>query len=488
MPYFDVGERVRPGTFLLTSQPRSSSKNYYDDYDIRLDDDGYGNLRDQKIISSSFATSSYCQWYLTFNNEFRRFDDHYGLLGDGKMHYKLRKSHKYDADVHNVRMIKGVSLYLSESAAYKVSGMSGAFTESLNSHIRVPHDSTFEHFERCDQWGISLWINPNSTSDTGSLVSKGKVTKESYYDLNDKSQKIRTVEVSRPIPGLEIEEFNKFRTPIELSLIGGTIHYQASDGTNQLHISASAGYRDGWCHAFLMNSASMCKIYVNGTESGTQGPIPSGITSNKGDLILGSDSISSSLSSFNGDIAEVRMYDYIVSDEAIKSLANQDFYSGSLYQTNVVGNIFYKNGQAVISSPMPKYDEIFFTSSLEDKSISPIPTEFTASYKGQYTIYENECMVRVPKGTFNISMNPSSVFRPGTGIKNNCNTAGGGAEQTNGPGQFIKTMFISGSANPYITTIGLYNDRAQLLAIGKLAEPVQKRDDIDMNFVVRWDY
>ena len=49
-------------------------------------------------------------------------------------------------------------------------------------------------------------------------------------------------------------------------------------------------------------------------------------------------------------------------------------------------------------------------------------------------------------------------------------------------------MFISGTAKPYITTIGLYNKNAQLLAIGKMAQPIQKRDDIDMHFLVRWDY
>jgi hypothetical protein len=49
-------------------------------------------------------------------------------------------------------------------------------------------------------------------------------------------------------------------------------------------------------------------------------------------------------------------------------------------------------------------------------------------------------------------------------------------------------MFVSGTAVPYITTIGLYNDQAQLLAVGKMAEPIQKRNDIDMNFILRWDY
>jgi len=49
-------------------------------------------------------------------------------------------------------------------------------------------------------------------------------------------------------------------------------------------------------------------------------------------------------------------------------------------------------------------------------------------------------------------------------------------------------MFLSGTALPYITTIGLYNDDAQLLAIGKPSQAIQKRDDVDMNFIVRWDY
>ena len=55
------------------------------------------------------------------------------------------------------------------------------------------------------------------------------------------------------------------------------------------------------------------------------------------------------------------MYDYRPSDSVIASLANNDFYTGSLYQTNVFGNVFYRNGQVVMSSPMPKYHDVLFT-------------------------------------------------------------------------------------------------------------------------------
>ena len=48
--------------------------------------------------------------------------------------------------------------------------------------------------------------------------------------------------------------------------------------------------------------------------------------------------------------------------------------------------------------------------------------------------------------------------------------------------------FVSGSTfAPYITTVGLYDDAGQLLAIGKLAQPIKKRSDVDMNFLIRLD-
>ena len=43
------------------------------------------------------------------------------------------------------------------------------------------------------------------------------------------------------------------------------------------------------------------------------------------------------------------------------------------------------------------------------------------------------------------------------------------------------------SVEPYITTIGLYNDDYQLVAIGKLAKPLPNNKDISYTFSVRFD-
>ena len=104
-------------------------------------------------------------------------------------------------------------------------------------------------------------------------------------------------------------------------------------------------------------------------------------------------------------------------------------------------------------------------------------------YRGTHTIYENECLIRVPKDQFNVTMNPTSTYRPITNGQPNNREQG-----LLVPGELRKGLFISGTLKPYITSIGLYNTNAEMLATAKLAQPIQKTPDIDMNFIVRWDY
>ena len=40
---------------------------------------------------------------------------------------------------------------------------------------------------------------------------------------------------------------------------------------------------------------------------------------------------------------------------------------------------------------------------------------------------------------------------------------------------------------PYVTTVGLYDDDLNLLAVGKFAQPVKTSEEADMTFVIRWD-
>ena len=48
--------------------------------------------------------------------------------------------------------------------------------------------------------------------------------------------------------------------------------------------------------------------------------------------------------------------------------------------------------------------------------------------------------------------------------------------------------FVTGSDfAPYITTIGLYDDNDDLLAVGRLAKPVKNDKELDISFILRFD-
>ena len=442
-PYFEVGERIKPGSVTGT---------FTNGHTYTLFDDGNGNLLDTAINSSSFASSSRNIFYMSFNKEFN----------------------PQISNQSNIQIVDGVTT----TGISLVSGLSARFT-ATNSHIRINHESIFDKFNIHDDWTISFWskITPVASSTHFPLISKGGVRKKIKFD--QKNSIYRTQDDISSMIGIT-GSYDNVRTPFvigfESNNSSGSWHFQSSNGSNSLHIQTDfADYKasdSDWKHIAVRNSSSFCQIFIDGVASDASGSIPAGVTSNDSDIIIGS-FISGSMISPNSDLAEIRIYDYAVNSTGLSSLANRNYLTGELYQTSVAGNVFYRNGEIVISSPMPKYNT----------GSGAFGNTFDVSYKGTHTIYENEVLVRIPKDQFNVSMNPTATYTPAT------NKLLSRSEQSGSlPGDHRKTMFTSGLVYPYITTIGLYNNDAQLVAISKLAQPIQKRDDIDMNFIIRWDY
>lgn len=92
---------------------------------------------------------------------------------------------------------------------------------------------------------------------------------------------------------------------------------------------------------------------------------------------------------------------------------------------------------------------------------------YTMSLNAETTIYQNEVRCRVNENDFNYTVNPS-------------------ANKAGTSGSYIDA--VTGSDfHPYATTVGLYNDRDELLVVGKLSTPYPVPENTDMTFVVRWD-
>ena len=83
------------------------------------------------------------------------------------------------------------------------------------------------------------------------------------------------------------------------------------------------------------------------------------------------------------------------------------------------------------------------------------------------TITSTHYFVRVKNGEYNFSNNPTFI--------------------TGSVGEFSQPTFI-GDPKTYLTTIGMYNDRQELLAVAKLSQPIQKSFSIETLIKVKLDF
>lgn len=118
-----------------------------------------------------------------------------------------------------------------------------------------------------------------------------------------------------------------------------------------------------------------------------------------------------------------------------------------------VGNVIYPHGQIIITDDsVAVYYNHYFDAVLRWKSNLPI---FTHNY---------HC--RIKTGEFNHTLNKTALQTSDGKIAD----------------------LLSGSAfQPYITTVGLYNDSNELIAVGKLGQPLPKSAETDMVIVTKLD-
>lgn len=170
------------------------------------------------------------------------------------------------------------------------------------------------------------------------------------------------------------------------------------------------------------------------------------------------------------------------------------------------GNVFYNQGLIVIET----------TSSFDQST-------YTLDYKSTQTIYEHEYLLIVNEDEFNVSQNPSAIVEvgketsfitgsdnkiykvvtnPGTKyIRKKSTLENGSTIDYRIPSTYKASVSggfehydLSGSVDstgsflaPFITTIGLYDDNCQLVAVAKLPQPIKSEPDIPVNFIIRFD-
>ena len=142
--------------------------------------------------------------------------------------------------------------------------------------------------------------------------------------------------------------------------------------------------------------------------------------------------------------------------------------------SNHKGNVYYDRGLIVLTKDI-----------VEDTTIE----SFELSYRSTMTIYENEVFLSVNENEFNVSQNPSAY--DGTNrIK--LKTIQSTIEPTKfgGFGEYDYSSSVDTTGSylaPFITTIGLYDNELNMVAVCKLPKPIKSLPDYPLNFIVRFD-
>ena len=94
-------------------------------------------------------------------------------------------------------------------------------------------------------------------------------------------------------------------------------------------------------------------------------------------------------------------------------------------------------------------------------------TDITCSFQSSRTIYETQYKCTIRPDEFNYSLNPSLIS--------------GSTDGT--PYDFVTGSYFA----PYVTTIGLYNERQELLAVAKLSQPLPTSRTTDTTIMINLD-
>jgi len=153
-----------------------------------------------------------------------------------------------------------------------------------------------------------------------------------------------------------------------------------------------------------------------------------------------------------------------------------------------VGDIIYEHGVIIITSTgisgSTGYGFVNYGTAIYDSTLSNTiyNSLITCSFESTVTIYETQYKCTIRENEFNSSNNPSLT----SGSLAISNGSGSLFPQ---PGSGKLNDNVTGSYfSPYITTVGLYNNNKELLAVAKLAQPLPVSSVTDTSILINFDF
>ena len=490
IPSSIYGEKIKPGTFQYSQSLHNSTHPSF-----IASDDGLGNLFDAADTSGSYVRE--------FNKKYAQF--HIGLWDSYKnakninissCSIKSEATFPNDPIAYDVKFVDsphGRGIAFHGSMSYQQGGHSSTLHNHDNSIIRVKDSRVMELDYSKDMSSVfTFWVNiPVSQSVTQSFngpwlnPGNGEINSRASRNYNTNVIATKAEWFGRPTPW-ELLINNSYNNNAHKGKLEFRIGSKAADGGGLNTVRSSNTINDGnWHHvSIVVENATKVKMFIDGTERANQsislGSQPNMRTTS--DIYFGARPYGyktkvflkkyskyhwdrknrNYIKPFSGSIDEFRIYN-------MTSSAMTDFSkfsncaSASFNGSNLIGNIMYEHGLATFTTPLPTVSS---KTQYHGQADNP---NWSISFQGTHKIKEHLYICNVLDGEFNATYNTTA--RVNTDDRNDN----------------LQAYTTHSEFNPYVTTIGLYDDYNNLVAVGKLAQPIKNQDDYDNTFQVRFD-
>lgn len=179
-----------------------------------------------------------------------------------------------------------------------------------------------------------------------------------------------------------------------------------------------------------------------------------------------------------GEYIKPGTFEYIFTGSSVSGKITDDG-NGSLFEDGKkVGDIIYQHGMIILTSFGTSITGSVYGSALYGYGVYSTAgkqeldeiidsNNITCSFQSTLTIQEAQYKCTLRENEFTFSQNPSVVSKSLDGT--------------------IYDFATSSYFQPYITTVGLYNNNKELLAIGKLSQPLQSSNFTDTTIMINLD-
>ena len=460
LPQKRIGQRIKPGSVVLRYNAPSLYRS-----DVELIDDGKGNLIDtaldspisNQLLYLGFNSMTYADNYRSNTSDYHELNSRNGAIDPVVFTSFIPE---LSVTSKNVWIAPKSLPSGSEDLLW---GNSALFHR--DGYIRIQNVNEL-NFKSSNDYAVSFWLQLRPDLE------------DFYYILTKRSTKKSLALISNGTFNVSDSIKLNSQYPFEILYNGTDIECSISSGTIKSTVSTPIDFNDKH-HIVLQKTGSNFELYVDGNLEGTAA-VPIGNIHNDSDIFIGSlgTAVKSGAAYIGAQasIDEFFIFGKALAQDEISQLAYVADSNLMTTNTNVVGNVIYDHGIVVISDPRPKYgtstmrlfNDVLYNSENEDV-LPSILDSFYFEYKSTVGLYEHEYLIRLRGDEFNFTSNPTIR------VDDDMNS------------DLPKTFVANPEFGPYITTIGMYNDKGQLLAIGKLGTPIKKRDDVDLTFVIKFD-